>query len=123
MFCPSKEAWFVAILCAMADELTAKSSSLEAAIEDGKRFGVSPKETRRIFSLVKKSSASKIVKDYTINFDSDSDNDRAVWIHLIVDDDPNPSQEKVSELNKIANRVRSTLQQEELDIWPYVEVR
>jgi hypothetical protein len=46
-----------------------------------------------------------------------------VWVHLIVDDDLKPSKDKISEVHAIANRVRSALLRDNLNFWPYVDVR
>jgi hypothetical protein len=60
---------------------------------------------------------------FELKFGPDSTNNRAGWVHLIVDDDLKPSKDKISEVNAIANRVCSALLRENLNFCPYVDVR
>lgn len=106
----------------MANDLTAKSS-LEASIKEAQRFGASPDEARQIHDLVRANAASGIVKNFELKFGPDSTNNRAVWVLLVVDKDLSPSQEKISELNRVASNVRSALLRANLAFWPYVDIR
>jgi hypothetical protein len=107
----------------MAKEHLTTNSSLEASIREAERFGASADEARRIHHIVADAVVGHGVRRFELEFDSDSDNNRAVWIHLIVDEDLSPSSEKISTLSRVVNQVRSALLREKLDIWPYVDVR
>jgi hypothetical protein len=63
------------------------------------------------------------MKSFEVKFGRDSENNRAVWVRLIVENDLKPSLKRISELNKVADKVRNVLLREKLDVWPYVEVR
>ena len=106
----------------MAKGITAKSS-LEDSIKEAQKFGASVEEARLIHNLVQANTAPSAVRTFKLKFGPDSANNRAVWINLFVDEDLHPSREKISELNKVANRIRSLLLNEKLDFWPYVEIR
>jgi hypothetical protein len=102
---------------------TTERSSVEATIIEAEKFGASAEEAQKIHQLVKENTSPHVVRNFELDFGPDSVNNRAVWVHLIVDSDLKPSQEKISELNKIVNRVRHALLQEKLNFWPYVDVR
>jgi hypothetical protein len=106
----------------MARSVTQKSS-IEDSIAEAEKFGASAEEARRIHNLVQANTVAEKVRSFVLNFGPDSANNRAVWVHLIVDSDLNPSQEKISELNTIARSVRSALLRENLGFWPYVDIR
>jgi hypothetical protein len=46
-----------------------------------------------------------------------------VWVHLIVDPDLKPSRKKIAELGKVVRKVRTALLQENLGLWPFVDLR
>jgi hypothetical protein len=106
----------------MANDITVKSS-LENSIKEAQRFGASVEEARLIHNLVQANTAPSAVRNFELKFGPDSVNNRAVWVNLFVEEDLHPSKEKISELNKIASRIRSLLLHEKLDFWPYVEIR
>jgi hypothetical protein len=106
----------------MANDITAKSS-IDDSIKEAQRFGASVEEARLIHNLVQANTAPTVVRNFELKFGPDSVNNRAVWINLFVEEDLHPSKEKISELNKIAGRIRSLLLREKLDFWPYVEIR
>ena len=98
-------------------------SSLEATLEEARKFGASPDEVRLIHNVVQANTSPEIVRDFEIKFGPDSLNNRAVWVQLVVDNDLNPSHDKISRLTTISKKIRSALLQENLNYWPYVEYR
>lgn len=107
----------------MAREHASVASSIEETLKDAEDFGASTEEARKIHDLVKANTSPAIIRSFEVKFGPDSDNNRAVWIHLIVENDLRPSREKISELNDAADKVRSVLLREKLNVCPYVEVR
>jgi hypothetical protein len=107
----------------MARNKATLSSSMEDTIKEAEEFGASVEEARRIHKLVKANTSPDVVRSFDVKFGPDSANNRAVWIHLIVENDLKPSLEKISELNREADRVRNVLLRQKLNVWPYVEVR
>lgn len=63
------------------------------------------------------------IKGIEVELGEDSTGDPAAWIWLLVDDDLNPSREKLREVAEFAAAVRSALLQEGLLHWPYVRLR
>ena len=106
----------------MSKTLTAKSS-IEASIEEAKRFGASAEDARKIHRTVSDNIPPKLVKEFQVRFGPDSVNNKAVWIDLIVDEDLKPSNEKIAKLNEIVRRIQSALLRANLDFWPYVDIR
>jgi hypothetical protein len=108
----------------MANNISATTpSTLDETIREAKEFGASLEEARKIHDLVKANAPSRFVRTFEVKFGPDSANNRAVWVHLIAEDELKPSPEKISELNMIANKVRFALLNEKLDVWPYVDFR
>jgi|ERR1035437_2142525 hypothetical protein len=99
------------------------SSSLDETLKEAKEFGASADEARKIHEMVHANTSPDFIRTFELKFGPDSENNRAVWVHLIVDSDLKPSEEKISELNKIANRVRTALLGETLNLRPYVDFR
>ena len=52
----------------------------------------------------------------------DSEGSPAVWITFVAHDDLNPSKEKLSELRRVTNEVRSQVIQSGTKRWPYIEI-
>lgn len=52
----------------------------------------------------------------------DSEGAPAVWITLFANDDLKPSKEKIAELQRVANEVRSEVFRSGSERWPYVEI-
>jgi hypothetical protein len=99
-------------------------SSLEDSIEEARKFGASADEARQIHNLVQATTAPVgAVRNFELKFGPDSANNKAVWVRLVVDNDLNPSDEKITELNQIADKIRSQLLRENLSVWPYVDFR
>lgn len=89
------------------------------------RQRASEDEAALVRDLVKKQKFPPAVKKgrFTIEFGEDSTGEPAVWIWFLVDDDLNPTKQKISELNHFANTVRSALLRAKMPYWPYVEFR
>jgi len=98
------------------------NSSLNEAINEAKRFGASVEEARHVHDLVK-ANATGDIRSFEVKFGPDSTDSIAVWINLFVDKDFPPSRAKLSDLNKIADKIRSELLRENFRYWPYVAVR
>jgi hypothetical protein len=106
----------------MENNLT-NGSSLEASIHEAERFGAPAEIARRIHNVVDANASSRFVRGFEVKFGPDSTDRLAAWIHLIVDSDLRPSKEKISELSEVVLKVRSALLQENLGLWPFVDVR
>jgi hypothetical protein len=98
-------------------------SSMEETIREAEEFGASVEEARKIHDVVNANTTPSVVKTFQVKFGPDSTDNRAVWIRLIVENDLRPSSERIAELNREANKVRTALLRENLSFWPYVEVR
>lgn len=109
-------------ISAMENDLI-NGSSLQASIDEAERFGAPAEKARQIHDLVEANRSSEFVRGFEIEFGPDSTDSPAVWVHLIVDPDLKPSKKKISELGKVVRKVRTALLQENLDLWPYVDVR
>jgi hypothetical protein len=106
----------------MANKL-ANGPSLQATIKEAERSGASAEKARQIYGLVEANRASRFVHGFKIEFGPDSTDRPAVWVHLIVDPDLKPSRKKISELGRVVRKVRTALLQENLGLWPFVDVR
>jgi len=62
------------------------------------------------------------VRRVEFHFGEDSEGTPAVWITFVARDDLKPSKEKISDLQRIANEVRSQVIRSGSDRWPYVEI-
>lgn len=93
-------------------------------------LGVSMKEDS-IHKIVKKhlKGAQRIlelggVRDFGVEFGDDSTGDPAVWIKFEIDQDDDPSTQKVNALNELTDSVtRLLLERLGPDPWPYVRFR
>ena len=63
------------------------------------------------------------VRGIKVEFGTDSTGDPAAWIWIVVDDDLDPSREKVLQLNRLTDAVRDALLERSTDPWPYVGLR
>jgi hypothetical protein len=99
------------------------NTSVDASVEEARRLGASAEEALKVHHIVNANTAPEIVRSFEVEFGSDSANNPAVWVHLIVDPDLNPSREKISELNGIARKVRFALLDGGFAFWPYVDFR
>jgi hypothetical protein len=106
----------------MANKLT-NGSSLQATIKEAEKSGASIEKARQIYDLVEANRSSRFVHGVTIEFGPDSTDRPAVWVHLIVDPDLKPSRKKIAELGKVVRKVRTALLQENLGLWPFVDLR
>jgi hypothetical protein len=106
----------------MGNDLT-NGSSLQASIDEAERSGAPAEKARQIHDVVEANRSSEFVRGFEIEFGPDSTDSPAVWVHLIVDPDLKPSRKKISELGEVVRKVRTALLQENLDLWPYVNVR
>lgn len=80
-------------------------------------------ELREIRDLVRGRTLPQAIKDVQVSFGLDSSGDSAVWILLIVDDDVNPTKQKLSDLTRFATEIKSDVIQRFPAHWPYVEFR
>jgi len=97
--------------------------TFETSVEEARSIGASVDEVRRIHELVKRHRFPADVRSFEVNFGRDSTGDPAVWIWFLVQDDNNPSEEKIDGLNQFANSVRSDLLKADLRYWPYIDFR
>lgn len=63
------------------------------------------------------------VRDVDWEFGEDSAGEPALWIWLIVDDDPQPSAQSITGLNRFVTDIRGDLLRAGLRYWPYVRFR
>ena len=97
--------------------------SLQESLDAAKRYGASVDEVERIHGLIKSRKLPPGVKDFEIKFGTDSTGDLAMWILFLVEDDKNPSQEKISKLREFGNQIRTELLSADLRYWPYIDFR
>jgi hypothetical protein len=62
------------------------------------------------------------VKKYQLEVGEDHTGDPAIWIHLKVTKDNNPSPQKVTELRKFADDLQNRILALRLRRWPYVHI-
>jgi hypothetical protein len=62
------------------------------------------------------------VKRVSARFGEDSQGDPAVWITFTARDDLKPSKEKIADLLRVAEEVRSEVIRSGIESWPYVEI-
>jgi hypothetical protein len=97
--------------------------TFDTSVEEAKSIGASVDEVRNIHDIVKKRRTPEGVRDFEVRFGTDATGAPAVWIWFLVDEDANPSPEKVSQLTEFGNLVRSDLLQSNLRYWPYIDFR
>jgi hypothetical protein len=95
----------------------------ENLVREGMGIGASADEVRRIHASVKHQQLPADVRSFEVKFGTDATGDPAVWIWFLVDEDNNPSHEKIRGLNRFADKVRSELLKMNLRYWPYIDFR
>ena len=63
------------------------------------------------------------IRQFDLEFGEDSTGDPAVWIWFPIDDDPDPSKEKLSRLNRLVRQTRDMIREYGITRWPYVNFR
>jgi len=101
----------------------AKKQNFKDLVEDARTIGISPGEVRRIQEVVKRHRFPADVQSVEVNFGRDWVGAPAAWILFSVQDDLNPSKEKISGLNKFADSVRDDLLKTHPSYWPYIDFR
>jgi hypothetical protein len=101
----------------MSRALTGKLS-LKALVEDAKGTGISADEVREISHR-----PPADVKAVKVDFGKDWIGAPAAWILYLVEDDLDPSREKIVRLSKFTTSVQKALLETSPSYFPYVGVR
>jgi hypothetical protein len=80
-------------------------------------------ETRKIRSVVRAHRFPPGVRRFEVEYGEDSTGAPAVWIWFIVDDDPDLSDAKLSQLNEFVRSVTFDLLDSGVEHWPYIHFR
>ncbi|HEX9904641.1 MAG TPA: hypothetical protein VGA77_06725 [Propylenella sp.] len=80
-------------------------------------------EERQISQIVGRHPLPPSVREVQYSFGEDSTGNPAVWIVYVVEDDQDPSQRRISELNELATTVRNEILRSDIERWPYVQFR
>jgi hypothetical protein len=91
--------------------------------EDAKDIGVSPYEVRQIQKIVKSHRVPADVQGVEVKFGRDWTGAPAVWIQFLVENDLNPSEHKITQLNEFVNSIRGDLLKTKPVYWPHVGFR
>jgi hypothetical protein len=83
--------------------------SLKALVEDARGIGISAEEVREIHKVVKSHHPPADVKAVKVDFGRDWIGAPAAWILYLVEDDLDPSKEKIVRLNKFMTSVQNAL--------------
>jgi hypothetical protein len=78
-----------------------ESTSVESAIKEAEKIGASPGEAHRIHELVSANTSPEIVRGFELRFGRDASDNEALWVHLVVDSDLNPSPQKISRFSDL----------------------
>ena len=97
--------------------------TFKALVEDAKDIGVSADEVRQIQKVLKNHALPSDIRAVKVNFGKDWSGAPAAWIEFLVEDDLNPSKEKIARLNALTNSIRRDLLKTKPYYWPYVGVR
>jgi hypothetical protein len=97
--------------------------SLKALVEDARGVGISADEVREIHKVVKSHRPPADVRAVEVNFGKDWIGAPAAWISYLVEDDLDPSREKIIRLSKFTTAVRNALLKTSPSYFPYVGVR
>jgi hypothetical protein len=97
--------------------------SLKALVEDARGIGISADEVREIHKVVKSHRPPADVRAVEVNFGRDWIGAPAAWIWYLVEDDLDPSKEKIVRLNKFATSVQDALLKTSPSYFPYVDFR
>jgi hypothetical protein len=106
----------------MSKAPTAKLN-LKALVEDAKGIGISAEEVREIQKVVKSHRPPADVKAVKVDFGRDWIGAPAAWISYLVEDDLDPSKEKILRLTKFTSLVQDALLKTSPSYFPYVGVR
>ncbi len=63
------------------------------------------------------------IRHFDVEFGEDATGDPAVWISFPIEDDPDPSTEKLSNLNRLVHQVQDMIREYGVTRWPYVRFR
>ena len=77
-------------------------------------------EADKIRRIIERRPLPESVRDFRIEFGTDSTGDPAVTIWLIVDDDPNPPKRVLDQTTKFVRETEADLMQLRLHHWPFV---
>jgi hypothetical protein len=102
------------------------AATFESSLAQGRSIGASAEEVKKIHDLVKQvkhQARPTDVRSFELNFGSDSTGDPAVWVWFLVQEDQNPSAEKIARLDRFAKAVRDALLGANIKYWPYVDFR
>jgi hypothetical protein len=100
-----------------------KKQSFKDLVDEAKDIGVSPDEVRHIQKVVKSHRFPADVRAVELNFGRDWTGAPAAWIDFLVEDDLNPSDQKITRLNEFVNSVRRDLLRAKPVYWPNVGFR
>jgi hypothetical protein len=84
---------------------------------------IEAEETDTIHRIVKGMPWPPDIKGYDIEFGQDWEGDPAVRVWFLVDDDVQPSDEKVKRVGRFTNAVERSLIDADLSHWPFVRLR
>lgn len=98
-----------------------RNITFESSLAEGRNIGV--EEVNQIYDLIGRHGWPADVRTFEVKFGKDSTDDPAVWIWYLVQDDHNPSAEKITKLNQFANSVRDDRFKANIKYWPYIDFR
>jgi hypothetical protein len=96
---------------------------LKALVEDAKGIGISAEEVRQIQKVVNSHRPPSDVRAVKVDFGRDWIGAPAAWISYLVEDDLDPSNEKIVRLTKFTSLVQNALLKTSPSYFPYVGVR
>jgi hypothetical protein len=96
---------------------------LKALVEDAKGIGIPAEEVRQIQKVVNSHRPPADVRAVKVDFGRDWIGAPAAWISYLVEDDLNPSKEKIVRLTKFTSLVQDALLKTSPSYFPYVGVR
>jgi hypothetical protein len=96
---------------------------LKALVEDAKGIGIPAEEVLQIQKVVNSHRPPADVRAVKVDFGRDWIGAPAAWISYLVEDDLNPSKEKIVRLTKFAISVRDALLKTSPSYFPYVDFR
>jgi hypothetical protein len=112
----------IADIVGMSKALTGKLN-FKALVEDARGIGISAEEVREIQKVVSSHRPPADVRAVKVDFGKDWIGAPAAWISYLVEDDLDPSREKIVRLNKFTSSVRDALLKTSPSYFPYVGVR
>ena len=96
---------------------------LKALVEDAKGIGISAEEVCQIQKVVNSHRPPSDVRAVKVDFGRDWIGAPAAWISYLVEDDLDPSNEKIVRLTKFTSLVQNALLKTSPSYFPYVGVR